>query len=457
MRAVRYNSGGETARGLYATTQAMSLQLGDLAWAAFRLGDDAQRAFVDLAFDLARCSVTDVVARLSDWSEEAGEAVLTLGSGLGRTWQQGRNNFEVYGLVKDVRSRLQLDWSRPFDLNQLVERAYDLGAYADLWAVEGLGHDYAAMCLDRGVRAGILRDGPAASLPRRSFTMMHAGLGLALAERTAQALTPYARRSEFRDVATGFADACDAHAVAGYAGAAYESLGLVIRTWHPQLMSAFDEALMDVDRGLAGFFWHGAGRALYFLPTYIVPGLLSPWRAADREAPHLLAHCNLLAGLAWAMTLVNIRQPDTLAHLLSVRGDVLTRYDGFTNGICSAIVMAIDTTPDDPYVLAFAEYDPRDQKPHVRDMWRRAVRPAVVLALRRYQPVLAAHGQLERVFRCTNLDQLVDCLARGESILSARRKPPQRAATAPRSLRMAPHPGLYPASASLAPPRGGHP
>src|SRR5205085_4688986 len=61
-------------------------------------------------------------------------------------WQELRNNYEVFNLVKNVSSLLRIPTDeREFDLARLVEEAYALGAYPDLWAVEGLGHDYAVL------------------------------------------------------------------------------------------------------------------------------------------------------------------------------------------------------------------------------------------------------------------------------------------------------------------------
>jgi hypothetical protein len=433
-------------RALYAAAQALSTELGDAAWAAYRLGDEALREIVDITFDAAGLSASALLTRASDWTGQAQETGTVLGGGIDRIWKQARNNFEVYGLVKNVRSRLHLDWDRPFDLGALVRAAYGLGAYADLWALEGLGHDYAAMCLDRqGARSGILRDGPASTLPPGSLTMMHAGLGLALAERMVPQLTPFSPAGDFRRASARFVAACQAHSRQGYVGAAYESLGLVVRTWHPLLVPRLEAALLDLDPGVAGFFWHGAGRALYFLPAYIVPGLLSPWRAADREAPHDLAHRNLHAGLAWATTLVNIRHPQVMIHLLEVRGDALVRSAGFVNGIASAIVVGIDTTPDDPFVLAFAGYDPAAARPRARDLWNTAVRPAVLAAIERYHPLLSRGSHLDLVFRYGDLERIASRLERGEA-LEPTGTPSRAPAPAPPVRPAAPPPGLYPAA-----------
>jgi hypothetical protein len=364
--------------------------------------------------------VNNVLARASDLTAQAQETAAVFGTagGVDLVWQQVRNNFEVYRLVKDVRARLHLDWTREFDLGALVQSAYGLGAYADLWAIEGLGHEYAAMRLDRDRDAvGILREGPATALPASSLTMMHAGLGLALAERALKPLTPCSEATEFRHALARFAEACHMHSRDGYVGAACESLGLVTRTWHPQLMRTIDRILPEVDPVVAGYFWHGAGRALYFLPSYIIPGLLSPWRAADREAPHECAHQNLYAGLAWATTLVNIRQPQIMTHLLRVRGDLL-RSSGFVNGIASAIVVAIDTTPRDLQVLAFASYEPTGSDERLRHAWNAVIRPTVTAALGRYHPILRQHRRLDLVFCYCDLESAVRRLERGELMTS---------------------------------------
>src|SRR5205823_2283559 len=122
-----------------------------------------------------------------------------------------RNNYQVFNLVKNVSSLLHIpDDGRDFDLARLVEGAYALGAYPDLWAVEGLGHDYAMTFWRRGgpVR-GILSDVGPDRLPAKSLTMMHAGLGLAFAEQLLSAITPYSPPDEIRRVLSQFVTLVD--------------------------------------------------------------------------------------------------------------------------------------------------------------------------------------------------------------------------------------------------------
>jgi hypothetical protein len=429
---------------VYTATQVIERELGDVTWAAYRLGDDIQRALIDLAFDMATLSFARVATRTAGWTTQLQDSVRLLGtdSGVQATSEQARNNFEVYNLVKNVRTLVPVPHDGPVDLERLIRAAYALGSYADLWAIEGLGHDYADVCLDRGMSAGILREGPAEALPAASLTMMHAGLGLALAQRMLPRLTPCASPGEFAVVAAEFIAACDAHGRAGYRGAAYESLGLVARTWHPQLVPGLDAALRRMDERIAGHFWHGAGRALYFLPAYIIP-VLSPWRAADSEAGDELARRNLYAGLAWAWTLVNIRQPWILAQLLGRPESPLTASEAFANGVASALVVREDITPAGEWAGAFAR-EMTDDRRRSASAWNAIVVPAARAALTRYAAVLRAHTMLDVVFRYTDLAGLVSSLERGGA---AARQPPAHDGSSRAGVPAAdPRPGLYPSS-----------
>src|SRR5207247_2010096 len=133
-------------------------------------------------------------------------------------------------LVKHVETLLAIPGGE-FPLNDLVEKAYALGDYPDLWVVEGLGHNYAAAVWKPGsvLRNLLTNDRAASALPAKSLMMMHAGLGLALAERLLNAVTPYSRVSEIQGVIAEFITLCRENSRPGYVGASFESLGLVAR------------------------------------------------------------------------------------------------------------------------------------------------------------------------------------------------------------------------------------
>jgi len=103
-----------------------------------------------------------------------------------------------------------------------------------------------------------------------------------------------------------------------------ESLGLVTRHFYGHSMVlAIDKRLEGKDAALRGFFWHGVGRAVYFSPENLVPSLGSPWPAVamcERLAPHDVAKDNMVAGVAWGMTMVNLKQPVVLEGFLKKHG-----------------------------------------------------------------------------------------------------------------------------------------
>lgn len=401
-----------TGEAFYAVTRAVTDELGDLAWAAYQIGDKLQRDSVDLLFDVAtlRAFTPAYASRLAgDVARQSAETLLTLapGGNLSLAYQEFRNNYEVYNLVKHVHERLHIPSGGDFPLAELVERAYALGAYPDLWAVEGLGHDYAASFLDRGAPVrNLLTEERASVLPAKSLTMMHAGVGLAFAERLMKRLTPYSDGAQACEVLREFVTLCRENSRPGYVGAAYESLGLVTRTWHAQTVALVDRALCEAEPEVVGYFWHGAGRALYFLPIYFVPGLLSPWRAAEREPPHELGRLNMKAGLAWATTLVNVRQPRIMENLLRYHGERLSRDDAFVNGLMSSLIMGYDITPGDQFIDAFCGFRPDASDAAAAERWERVVARPCRDALQRIHPVLAEHERLGEVFHYLDLSAL---------------------------------------------------
>ena len=172
----------------YTVTQVGTDQFNDLIWAAFQVGDDLQRSIVDLAFDIVTLRAFDqgYMGRLvTDIARQSQEtlATFTQVDNFRIALRELKNNYEVFNLVKGVGALLNIPSASDFPLEELVEKAYALGTYPALWAIEGLGHDYAMTFWGSGkpIR-NILNDGQARRLPAKSLAMMHAGLGLAFAE-----------------------------------------------------------------------------------------------------------------------------------------------------------------------------------------------------------------------------------------------------------------------------------
>jgi len=389
------------------------------AWnEAFLAGDSLQRDLTDLGLAMLPRDLLDPGAWL-----DSGEAALTaFGEGLrfavpdrrGRlAWREIGNKVEVFGLVKRVGEKIGVPGAgEPFDLPALVARSYELDSYEALWAVEGLGHAYADHLWPRGgpTPTGLLAREAADTVPATSLLMLHAGIGLAFAERRIVPLLPAVSPEEIATVVAEIVELCRANSLPGDVGAAWESMGLYTRSFHPQLLTAVDEAVRRVAPEVRGYYWHGAGRAFYFLPINFLPCGWTAWRPfemAREQAPDEEARLGAWAGLAWAATLVNMRQPEVLAHLLvGPHGHELAANGGFANGVASSLVMRWDTTPGAELVERFLAYRPSGD-PELARRWDELVRRPAETAVERWHPVLARAGQLGEVFRYQDLAALV--------------------------------------------------
>jgi hypothetical protein len=179
------------------------------------------------------------------------------------------------------------------------------------------------------------------------------------------------------------------------------------------LVPTIDRQLSVIDPDIVGYFWHGVGRGLYFLPLNAVPCASSSWRAAEMaqsEAPHALGRLNALAGLVWAVTLVNIRHPEILEAFLKQHGNAFSANDAFANGVSSALMIWYDMQGDDPYLQAFCDYQSDATAPGLVQLWNSQVRGPCQEALQSYYGVLKAQHGLDEVFRYQPLSVLVDRL-----------------------------------------------
>lgn len=399
----------------------------DVAWAigeelpgawnqAFVAGDSLQRDVADLAFD----SLPDDVLRPGQWMRWAsgwlGASADTLRLWFpdreGRlAWQELADKLEVFRLVRSVGRLIGVPGAgEPFDLPALVERAYELTPFQALWAVEGLGHDYALHAWPaEGAPRGLLAPATSDGLPPSSLLMLHAGIGLAFAERRVAPLGPGADDDELDRVVADVVELARTNALPGDIGATWESLGLFTRSFHQQLRAGIDASLRRVAPQVVPYYWHGVGRSLYFLPVNFVPCGRVTWRPfemARREGPDTAARRGAIAGLAWAITLVTMRQPEVLDHLLlRPHGEELAADDAFANGVASAVMMRWDTTPDAEIVAAFLAHRPRGERG--RRWWDELVLRPAETALERWYPVLRRRGRLGEIFRYQDLAALV--------------------------------------------------
>lgn len=336
-----------------------------------------------------------------------GLAVLARGPAAGEALVELANKGEVYTLVRLVGRLLGVPEGFPLPLEELLVRAHGLGEFAELWAVEGLGHQDASAAWAAGLTPRRLLAGrPGPPLPAASLLMLHAGVGLGIAEHLLDPVGPWSSAERLREAVRESVALARENSMPGYAGATLESLGLVTGLFHPPQVPRVDAALAGETPDVRDYFWHGVGRSIYFGPTSFLP--CSTWenfRAAASLAPDERARRNAIAGLVWALCLVNQRQPEVLDELVvAPHGRELAGDPAFANGIASSVVMRAETTPGADFVAAFCAHRPRRSPP---ELWRRLVAEPCRRALEVYRPALARAGRLGDVFRFTDLDRLV--------------------------------------------------
>jgi len=271
-------------------------------------------------------------------------------------------------------------WHRRLPAERLsarVARAYRLGPFRALWAVEALGFRYAATAPDMAA-GGTPPPLPAAELPPESVLMLHVGLGMALARR--DLATCGSERCVAAAVDRFLADARRS-ALPGYLDAVAEPLGVVTRFEHPRRVSAIARALEQSAPDLLPWYWHGVGRCLLFLPESFLPLPEASWRAARRlcrEVPAGAARRRARVGWACGLTLVHMRQPWLVADLLRRHGaEIESAPDGFAadfqEGVAEAVDVRCEVTPrSGELVEAYLAHRPAAGRRTV-DRWRRLV------------------------------------------------------------------------------------
>jgi hypothetical protein len=399
---------------LYKETKATAEKFGDPAAVAFIAGDEYQSKAVDFVFDLlSPSSLTPgywfkVITRLAS---QGNLAMNALGPQQSLYAKQAQNTRYIFTLVRNNPEKLGIPKSGAFDLALFMDKAYGIGDFENIWSVEGLGHVYTQRTWSgRDDAEGIMMDGQAALMPEKSLTMMHAGLGLCMAESLMKQLTPDSTVRETERVLKTFIKLCHNNSRQGYAGCALESLGLVTRCFNYPMTDLVQRVLADVDETAWEFFWRGAGRALYFSPGHMLQPLFSPWIAAEQEAPNDRAHKILKAGISWPTNIVNMRHPEIFEDLIKRRGAAEEKEGTIRHGVAASTTMAMDITPNHPVVRDYLEYVPKSSDPDVQRLWNKLVHEPVYNAVNRYQPILKKHKMMDQVFRFQDLDALVEKL-----------------------------------------------
>jgi len=314
----------------------------------------------------------------------------------GHEMQEAQNKLEAFRLFAYVDQELDFSDCELPPLDVPVRRAFELSHHQRVFGIEGVGHHYARSAAGR--ITGLLQD---PVLPDCAMVSLHAGMGTSFATTILAKLGGDPSRAMLRESLTRFFDLCRANARAGWYESAIEPLGLAVRTLHPHLLARVGNAVGEFDAGAQRLYWHGAGRSLYFVPIHLMTYGGSherALRAAIDEAPIVEDRRNTVAGLVWAVTLVNIPQPAVLKSFLraaeSIRMPVAVR-----NGITSALIVWKHMVPEDAELLSqYTELASGNSVEAAR--WNDYVAWPARAALAETFPMLAKQNRIASVFQC---------------------------------------------------------
>ena len=252
-------------------------------------------------------------------------------------------------------------------------RAHD--PYASIWLLEGL----ATRLFDSHIRHNLkfpwLTDSRAQEDVISSFLLvLHTGAGMSLAGFTLSKCSAGAPMPSVSAAIEEFLALANEQALPTYRHCMVEPLGLVVRTLYPQWTSLISGLLSATSHEDCALFWHGSGRGLYFSPLQVIPSRrFRHWdldRAAS-DAPTDRLRMNLISGFFWAMTLVNIRHPEVVAHFLGGRPVEHWSPDtvAISDGVSAALLVWHHLTGDNTVTDHFLGNVPSRAHEGLRRLW----------------------------------------------------------------------------------------
>ena len=321
--------------------------------------------------------------------------------------QEFQNKLDAFKLFEHADSVLQISARDELSLGELIKRTEALHPYRAVWVTEGLGHYVAKRSWTQGKAPRNLLSDEQCELPSKSLCALHTGMGLAFADQLLKTVSRASRDFEIRNLLEKFVAVCRENSRTGFSGVALESLGLVTRNLYPHMISQVDQQLRKFEEPLLDYFWHGVGRGIYFAPTNFLPDANSSKRALQmtwRQPLHHTGRINALAGLSWAMTLVNIRHPEIVANFLEHHATELN--DGFTNGVSSALMIWRSSTNSDQDIKMFCRHQIARSNDVLFAHWEQRVLRSCREALENIYPALQNRQGFGDVFRYLDLSTL---------------------------------------------------
>ncbi len=284
------------------------------------------------------------------------------------------------------------------DVAELVDRVRRSDPHRALWLAEGLG-----LHVGKQAVAGskppqkLLTEGEGRQIPENMLLMVHAGMAMAFARHHLDLIGKSPAPDAIRSATRQTAKLIDENSIPGYSGIAYEAWGMAVRFFYRPIFPAVMEAMATIGPGHVPYMWHGAGRAAYFID--FMPSWNEPWPAfakVRREGADRVSRLNLMAGVASAFVLVNMRTPEIMEAVLRERLAQCPAEDAaaFSQGIVCSMVMRQDTVPDEENTMRFVRHVPATD---VENLWERIVAGPSRRAVETLHPKLRAAHRLDDV------------------------------------------------------------
>jgi hypothetical protein len=310
------------------------------------------------------------------------------------------NKIKAFTYFQHINIILKFDIKKqksPVDVLGLLDR---LDTENFLWAAEGIGYLFTEKIVNQefpGSHLFLVND-----YEHNFLGILHSGMGMSLANNF---LMKVDMAKDWPFLTKGikqYLSLLNKVSLPGYEKIPVESLGFISRLLFPDFLPVINQLFHEVDDELVPYLWHGVGRALCFLPRHLWPGCSSPWRAieiAESEAPHETAFLNILAGLGWPLTLVNIKHPQIMEQVLRYHGKYLSKNDAFSSGVSSAVLFLRDYLRENSLIMEFYNYKPEDSEPGLHKTWDKLIKIPCEKALEHFYPYLKREHRWSELFK----------------------------------------------------------
>lgn len=255
--------------------------------------------------------------------------------------QELRNKVGIYNTVRQIESILK-GIERSDSISAYLERTHSIEPFLRGWSFEGVGYEFGKSIL-RSECKPLQRD----QIPEQAMLMVHTGLGMAISETV---LSRHLRHKSPDWIVENFLSLVDSIAISEYQQVCWEPFGLMLRLYNREIEKAVVELIRKKHPRFCLSCFHGIGRACYFAWEFFPPVCAAQIDILVRDAESESEANNVLAGFAWALTLVNLKNPKLVHFLLDDLSVGAAQRKAISNGIASSLVVGYHSAPNVDYM-----------------------------------------------------------------------------------------------------------